>query len=573
MRMPRFLLSGLFALLIIFSQIPAFATKWVVNVQNFSFSPSNLPGVIVGDTIRWVWVSGTHTTTSTTIPGGASSWDHPITSTNTFYEYPVTVAGNYNYKCTPHEGMGMVGSFSATAVTPLLISISPNQATQGDSFMATITGSNTNFTGSPAVSLTYSANPGEVITATSVTVISSTILHAQFTIPSNASTGLWTLHVNTLTLVNSFTVIEVVPSIVFMSPNFAHQGDTFNGTVFGQNTTWSGTPSVFLTYSNNPGEIITGTNVVAVSNTEVTATFSIPANASTGNYTIHVDALEQANAFTVLTALVPALSSISPDSGEQGSVVSTTIMAENTAFVGSNPSVSLSLHSNPAEIITGINVVVIDNSTLATDFDIPYEATPGLWDLHVNALTLENSFTVIDVVPFLTGINPDSAHQGEQVTTVITAVNSRFTLSAPVVLLSFSANPAEVITPSNINVISDTQVEAVFDIPVDALVGNWDVNVDDMVLAQGFTVTLLAGIGNPSSFKVTTYPNPAKDLFYVENANGAVLTVFSSNGGTVLSQNITAEKQAVDISHLTRGVYFVRIVMNDNKKVEKLVLN
>ncbi len=90
------------------------AAKFTVTVQNFSFSPSDLPNVHVGDTIHWEWVSGSHTTTSTTIPSGASPWDHPINSTSTSFEYKVTVAGTYNYKCTPHESAGMVASFTAT---------------------------------------------------------------------------------------------------------------------------------------------------------------------------------------------------------------------------------------------------------------------------------------------------------------------------------------------------------------------------------------------------------------------------------------------------------------------------
>lgn len=102
----------------------ASATKHTVSVQDFSFSPASIPDVTVGDTIRWVWVSGTHTTTSTTIPSGAVSWNHSITSTSTSYEYKVLVAGTYNYKCTPHAAMGMVASFVAKAQTASL-SITP----------------------------------------------------------------------------------------------------------------------------------------------------------------------------------------------------------------------------------------------------------------------------------------------------------------------------------------------------------------------------------------------------------------------------------------------------------------
>ena len=101
-----------------------FAVKHVVLVSNFTFTPSSL-SVTVGDTVRWEWSSGSHTTTSGVIPGGAASWDHPITSSNTFYEYPVTIAGTFNYVCTPHASMGMVATFTAADLAPTL-SVSPS---------------------------------------------------------------------------------------------------------------------------------------------------------------------------------------------------------------------------------------------------------------------------------------------------------------------------------------------------------------------------------------------------------------------------------------------------------------
>ncbi len=78
------------------------------------FNPASISNAHVGDTIKWVWVAGSHTTTSTTIPGGATTWDSPIDNINTTFSYKIAVAGTYNYKCTPHEFMGMVGSFVAT---------------------------------------------------------------------------------------------------------------------------------------------------------------------------------------------------------------------------------------------------------------------------------------------------------------------------------------------------------------------------------------------------------------------------------------------------------------------------
>lgn len=97
------------------------ATVWNVNTSDFVFTPANLPNVFVGDTIKWVWISGMHhTTTSATIPGGAAAWDAPLHSSSTTFSYVVTVPGNYSYVCTPHQP-SMAGTFIANVVgiTPI----------------------------------------------------------------------------------------------------------------------------------------------------------------------------------------------------------------------------------------------------------------------------------------------------------------------------------------------------------------------------------------------------------------------------------------------------------------------
>ncbi|MEX2380170.1 MAG: T9SS type A sorting domain-containing protein [Vicingaceae bacterium] len=75
-----------------------------------TFSPANFT-MNLGDTVLWIWSSGTHTTTSTSsIPNGATSWDIPITSTSTSFMYVPAVEGSYNYDCTPHAAV-MKGTF------------------------------------------------------------------------------------------------------------------------------------------------------------------------------------------------------------------------------------------------------------------------------------------------------------------------------------------------------------------------------------------------------------------------------------------------------------------------------
>lgn len=90
----------------------ASATKHIVHVQNFSFSPASFSAT-VGDTVEWQWAAGTHTTTSLTIPAGAASWNSNINSSTTTFQYIITKAGTYNYWCAIHT-TSMEGSFTVT---------------------------------------------------------------------------------------------------------------------------------------------------------------------------------------------------------------------------------------------------------------------------------------------------------------------------------------------------------------------------------------------------------------------------------------------------------------------------
>ncbi len=119
------------AAFIVLFQIQGNATTWNITVQNYTFSPSNV-NCSVGDTIKWTWVAGTHTTTSTSVPGGASTWNANINSSTPTFSYKVTVAGTYNYQCNFHFSMGMVGTINASPAginvinSPAVMKIYPN---------------------------------------------------------------------------------------------------------------------------------------------------------------------------------------------------------------------------------------------------------------------------------------------------------------------------------------------------------------------------------------------------------------------------------------------------------------
>jgi plastocyanin len=88
------------------------ATIFTVTVSNNVFSPDNFT-VTVGDTVIWTWMSGNHTSTSTSVPVGAGTWDAAMNQNSPVFLYQVTMPGLYNYQCTFHASMGMIGQFTA----------------------------------------------------------------------------------------------------------------------------------------------------------------------------------------------------------------------------------------------------------------------------------------------------------------------------------------------------------------------------------------------------------------------------------------------------------------------------
>ena len=92
---------------LLFVSTSSIAVVHSVVVSNFQFTPASL-SANVGDTIVWTFGGGTHTTTSNTIPLGADAWDRPINSIVQSFTYVITVAGTYDYICTPHSFTGQI---------------------------------------------------------------------------------------------------------------------------------------------------------------------------------------------------------------------------------------------------------------------------------------------------------------------------------------------------------------------------------------------------------------------------------------------------------------------------------
>ncbi len=93
-------------LIMVFAATPCLSAVDTVMVVDFNFQPPSLT-IAPGDTVRWI-VGVTccgHTVTRTASP----AWDSgPLNSGDTF-ERAFPVCGTYDYFCTPHRSIGMVG--------------------------------------------------------------------------------------------------------------------------------------------------------------------------------------------------------------------------------------------------------------------------------------------------------------------------------------------------------------------------------------------------------------------------------------------------------------------------------
>ena len=65
-------------------------------------------------------------------------------------------------------------------------------------------------------------------------------------------------------------------------------------------------------------------------------------------------------------------------------------------------------------------------------------------------------------------------------------------------------------------------------------------------------------MNTPKVEDIKIYPNPAKDIFFIECENFSLITLYDMLGREVLNQNIN-EKSAINITHLPNGVYNIRI--------------
>lgn len=107
----------------------------VVDIKSNFFSPAEVT-VAVGDTVRWVWDEGTHTSTSSD-----GLWDSGILRAGSTFEHTFNNAGDFAYKCTLHFACcNMAGTVHVKAPTATQLQVTaPASVIAGSPFDITVT--------------------------------------------------------------------------------------------------------------------------------------------------------------------------------------------------------------------------------------------------------------------------------------------------------------------------------------------------------------------------------------------------------------------------------------------------
>jgi hypothetical protein len=341
------------------------------------------------------------TTITSATAGTVSITVSPTATVGTRTVQMITNLGGGN-----QEVASKTGGFTVTASQAGIMSATPTAPTtihQNDTNVTiVIVGMGTHFASNSTVAFCSG------ITAVQTTPNSATQLTVTANVSPSAPLGACGLTVNTggevASGTNLFNILAGLPVVTSVSPVSAHQNDqNVTLTVTGAYTNFvNGTTTASF------GSGITVNSVSVISSTSATVNISVSPGASVGGSTVTMTTGTQtaslANGFSV-TAGLPQISGISPNTGTQNSTQTITINGLYTnfapgqsvvSFSGGNVTAGTATVNGPAQITVSVSVAAGAAATART-----VTVTTGS-----EVATLPGSFTVQSGAPTITTISP-----------------------------------------------------------------------------------------------------------------------------------------------------------------------
>jgi len=479
----------------------------------------------------------------------------------------------------------------------VLDSIFPDHASRGESVTLTLYGSNTNFAGTSASNAIWlnrdTSSYNHEINGTSLNVLNDTILQAQFNFTYAHAVDTYSIHTSniydgTISLLYAFDLSEGTnpPAILSISPDSATQGETLDIEVTAENIDFTqGTNVIRMEqgYAN-----IYPNSFFANNPTSLTVNFSLNKDHNTGDYDFILYnsfsgiTLIEEDGFYLRPDLTQAvLVSISPDQAQRGESVTLTLYGSNTNFTetGASNSVWMNRSGDPYDHeINAISINPIDNATLEAQFSFTYSNPVGLYSVlaynnYDGTLSLLTAFQLLegDNPPAILSVSPDTVQQGQTLDIEVTAENIDFTQGTVAIQLEQNIHT---IYPNSVLVNNPTKLTVNFAFITNHPTGNYDIIVHNSIpyvtLTKINALYLKSPVGidfENSDLYPVIYPNPVTAYLYINQEFEKIQ--FYSIDGNLIYETIGND---IDVTHLNRGLYIVRLSNRENIIVKKIVL-
>jgi hypothetical protein len=472
---------------------------------------------------------------------------------------------------------------------PILSSISPSSALQGDAVTLHITGNNTHFTsGVSSIKIgPYSSSFYTVINDSTIDVYFAFTYN--MAISNNYSLKVTNSSDGTLTLTNAFALLQGPnpPSLKKIVPTYTQRGDTITISLIGINTTFNQVTNTF-SLQNIYGHTILPTNVNCIDDTLMEAEFYFTDSDSLGKYDVRVPStsltptLLLSQAFTLFSEGA-CIMSIFPDTATVGTNITITVNALDAHYLAGINDVLLQSIYGFTPLI-GTNITVINDSTLTADFNFTTSEINGKYGLIVTnaidgTIKIDTAFTLYTSPdgPHIIEFSPNQATFSCTISASILATGTQFLQDIDSLKL---CNSHINIYPLSINIVNDTVIDADFLIPPEsypyfnnmtsldlAVFGNLSLAFPNaIIITWPINVT---EVHEP--IQISVYPNPAKDRLTIKSPQKSTLEIINLQGQSILQEQLQQVKTDIDISGLAKGVYFLRLNNDKTNTVIKII--
>ena len=438
------------------------------------------------------------------------------TTTSGVGTYPTTCSGAVN---TNYTISYVAGSVTARVPAPTLSSISPISGVRGTSVPVTLTG--TNLTGATAVAVS-----GTGVTVSGLTVVNATTATATFTIAGTATVSARTVTITTpggTSNTVTFTVTSPgAPTLTSIAPTSGAQGATVPITLTGTNLTGATAITV-----SGTGVTVSGLTVVGP--TSVTATFAVSGTATLSARTVSITTpggTSNTVTFTVVSAPVPTLTSITPNTGVSGTTVPVTLTGTN--LTGATRVTA----SGYGITVSGLSVV--NSTTASVNLVLATYATAGAGNVSITTPGgTSNTVTFTVLRPTITSVVPSTLVRGTTGTLTVTGTN----LGGATGL---SINPTGV-TISNFVLTGTTTITATYTVPIGTTGGTRSINV-----------TGTGGASNSLNISVVAPPAPTlTTIAPTTGLHGTSVTVTLTGTNLTGASSVTVSGTGVTVSGLS----------------------